>query len=321
MKKFFGISLLVVILILVGSLGYYFYSLNPKNSDTTQRDFTINQGDSLKMISQRLYQNGYIKDPYVFMLYSKITGLNTKLQAGNFRLSTSLSTPQIIDKLSKGGSLDFWVKLLEGWRNLEITQYLEQNQALNSKEFLVQAKDIEGQIFPDSYLVPSTFQTADFLALVKTNFQNKIAQAKTNSTVTNLNDQQVLILASILEREARTPESKAVIAGILLNRLEIDMALQVDATVQYAKDSLLPHPNKFWQPITKNDLQINSIYNSYLNTGLPPGPICNPGYDSLYAAYHPQSTDYFYYITGNDNQMHYAVTLDEHNANIEKYLR
>lgn len=321
MKKFFGISLLIGFFIIIITAGYYFYGLSPKNNDTTKKDFTVNQGDSLKMISQRLYQNNYIKDPYVFMIYAKLTGLNSKLQAGNFRLSSSLSTPQIIDTLSKGGTLDFWIKLIEGWRNLEVAQYLDKNEVLSSDEFLVLAKDIEGQIFPDSYLVPSTFQTSDFLNLVKTNFQAKISQAKSAATVSNLDDQQILILASILERETRTPESKALVAGILLNRLEIEMALQVDATVMYARDSQLPHPQKFWQlPITKNDIQINSPYNTYQNPGLPPGPICNPGYDSLYAAYHPAPSDYLYYITGNDNQMHYAKTLEEHNANIAKYL-
>ena len=100
------------------------------------------------------------------------------------------------------------------------------------------------------------------------------------------------------------------------------MPLQVDASVQYARDSRSKNLAKYWQPVTRDDLkQIDSDYNTYLYPKLPPGPICNPGYDSIYAVYHPTDSDYLYYITGNDNQMHYAKTLDQHNQNIANYLR
>jgi len=99
------------------------------------------------------------------------------------------------------------------------------------------------------------------------------------------------------------------------------MALQLDATVQYARDSQNKNIKDYWQPISKSDLSINSSYNTYKNPGLPPKPICNPSYNSLFAAFHPTDSDYFYYITGNDSLMHYAKTLSEHNTNIAKYLK
>ena len=98
------------------------------------------------------------------------------------------------------------------------------------------------------------------------------------------------------------------------------MALQLDTTVEYARDSHLS-TKIFWQPASATDVHIISIYNTYLHPGLPPGPICNPGSDSLYAAFHPTASDYLYYLTGNDNLMHYAITLKEHNSNIAKYLK
>ena len=146
-----------------------------------------------------------------------------------------------------------------------------------------------------------------------------ISEAKINSS-TSLTDTQIIILASILEREARTLETKQHIAGILLNRLSINMALQIDATIQYARDSRIK-PKVYWTPVTSADLEIKSPYNTYHNPGLPPGPICNPGYESIYAAFHPINSDYMYYITGHDNQMHYAKTFAEHTANIAKYLK
>ena len=135
-----------------------------------------------------------------------------------------------------------------------------------------------------------------------------------------LDDKNTLILASLLEREAKGLDDKKIVAGILLNRLHLAMPLQVDASVQYAKDSLLK-PEKYWQPITREDLKIDSPYNTYKNSGLPPSPICNPGLNSLIAAYHPSPTDYIYYIHDTTGQIHYAKTLDEHNANVAKYLR
>jgi len=110
------------------------------------------------------------------------------------------------------------------------------------------------------------------------------------------------------------------VAGIINNRLKIGMALQIDATVQYARDSKT-HPAKYWLVLTKNDLTINSPFNTYKNPGLPPSPICSPGLDSLFAAQNPTPSDYLYYIHGTDGTMHYAKTLTEHNLNISKYLK
>jgi UPF0755 protein len=235
-------------------------------------------------------------------------GLDGKLQAGLFKLAPSLTTPEIIAKLSKGGSQDYWFKVIEGQRTAELS--IKFDSAL------------EGYIFPDSYLIPQDYQAPQiYTDIIKKNFDQKFAGAKTGATNTQLTDDQIVILASILEREARTLPSKQMVAGILLNRLKIGMALQLDTTVEYARDSQLPHPATYWQPATSTDTHIISLYNTYLHPGLPPGPICNPGADSLYAAFHPTSSDYLYYLTGNDNQMHYALTLKDHNSNIAKYLK
>jgi len=114
--------------------------------------------------------------------------------------------------------------------------------------------------------------------------------------------------------------SKQLVSGVLHNRLNINMALQLDATAQFARDTI-NHPGKYWLPASTETLDITSAYNTYHQPGLPPGPICNPGYDSIYAALHPTSSDYLYYITGQDNQMHYAKTLDKHNQNITDFLK
>lgn len=289
----------------------FIYLSSPVNSGQDNKVFVVNQGDGLSDIAKRLESNGFIRNQYIFIFHSYFSGLRQKLQAGSFSLSPSDSTPQIVQKLTEAKRAEYWLKIIDGQRVDEI------NQKLGSAYF---PKSEEGHIFPDSYLIPMEYSPAQILDLIETNFNKKVAQAKVGVTDTALTDNEILTLASLIEREARTLESKQMVSGILRNRLEISMALQVDASVQFARDSI-KKPSDYWQPVSKSDLEIISPYNTYKNPGLPPSPICNPGYNSIYAAYHPIPSDYLYYITGNDNQMHYSKTYDEHMANIAKYLK
>lgn len=306
MKKFLALLLIFVVFTIVGTFIFITANTSPVSNVNTTKNFVINQGEGINSISQRLESLGLVRNKYVFILLAYNMGLNQKLQAGLFRLSPSLTTPEIISKLSSGGSHDYWLKIIEGQRIRELTIKFDEK--------------LEGYIYPDSYLIPEAYSSDQIYTIIKKNFDEKLKLAKTNPTNTNLSDSQAIILASLLEREGRSLTSKQIIAGILLNRLSVNMALQVDATVQYARDNRLS-TKTYWLPVTKNDLLINSPYNTYKYPGLPPTPICNPGYDSIYATYHPTDTDYMYYITGTDGQMHYAKTLDEHNSNIAKFLK
>lgn len=261
-------------------------------------------------IASRLEAANFIRSRYSFVIYSYYLGLSPKIQAGNYYLSSSQSLPDLIKKIAEGGSTDYWFKIIPGTR-------LEQFSP--DPEFSAAAKKFEGQLFPDSYLIPENYSSSQIISIITNNFENKLAEAKVSAT-TKLNDSQSLILASLLEREGKNLAEKKNIAGILLNRLNSQMPLQLDASVQYARDSL-HHPDTYWQPLSKGDLNIVSPYNTYKNRGLPPSPICNPGFDSLTAAYHPTDNDYVYYLHDNSGQIHYAKTLAEHNANVAKYLR
>jgi UPF0755 protein len=262
----------------------------------------VNQGESLRQIAKRLEQNGLIKNQYYFVLQAYRVGLNSRLQAGQFRLSPSLSLNQVISKLSKGGSFDFWYTIIPGQRLEEF--------ALDP-EFEILARSSEGMLFPDKYLIPQNYSNQQIIDLILKNYQTKFPNIKYED----------LILASLIEREAKTFESKKLISGILKNRLSLNMALEIDATVQYARDSLTPRPEKYWATLSSADTQIKSAYNTYQNPGLPPAPICNPGADSINAALNPTDSDYIFYITGNDGQMYYATTFAQHKQNIANHLR
>jgi len=320
MKKFFLLPIFFFLLI----SAFFFVNILPPSFPTvtfevTPSVFVVNQGDGLATIASRLQKHHLIRQQHVFIFYSYLLGLNKSLQAGSFRLSPSLSTRQVIDKLSQGNSHDYWFKIQAGWRSSQIAANLPSDTPFSSSDFLLAVENYQGYLFPDSYLIPLDYDINQLIEVVIKNFNKKFSQAKQNTT-THLDDYQVLILASLLEREAKLLENKKIIAGVLLNRLNIGMGLQVDATVQYARDSQTL-PDKYWQVLDKSDLLINSAYNTYKNRGLPPTPICHPGLDSLIAAFHPTDSEYFYYLTGNDGQMHYASSLNTHNLNVAKYLR
>lgn len=321
MKKVVVIIFVFIVLAIISLfIGYSVLSQPVDKNNTSSQSFVVNQGDGLMAIARRLAANGLIKNESVFVVRSYFMGLSRSLQAGVFQLSPNLSVDQVVVKLASGGNFDRWLKITEGWRNEEIAAYMKTNKFFDSSAFLVEAKTKQGYLFPDSYLIASTANLSDFFTTVSKNFADKLAQAKSGSTTT-LSDTDAVILASLIEREGRTLETKKMVAGVLMNRLAAGMPLQVDATAQYVRDSQLPHPSTYWLPASKSDLSIVSVYNTYLNVGLPPTAICNPGLNALIAAFHPTSSDYLFYITGNDNQMHYAKTLDDHNANIAKYLK
>lgn len=317
MKKNILFLPLVLILFLAA---FYYWSLSAPSTDPAQKTFVINQGESLTVIASRLESNNLIKNRYIFMFYARISGLSQKIKAGTFYLSSADKMPDQITKITKGGSSDYWLKIIDGTRVEELTNSFPDNLSFTGQEFVAKAKKLQGYIFPDSYLLPKYYTIDQILETIQSNFVQKFSQAKIGATNTKMTDQEIIILASIIEREARTLKVKQGVAGVLINRLNINMPLQSDVTIQYVRDS----KNKvtdYWKDIDSSDISIVSPYNTYKNPGLPPGPICNPGYDSIYAAFHPTESDYLFYLTGNDGVMYYAKTLSEHSANINKYLK
>jgi UPF0755 protein len=222
---------------------------------------------------------------------------------------------QIVSQLTHG-PLELWVTIPEGLRREEVaakfTAGLDRDAAFTS-EFLDASKSMEGTLFPDTYLFPKDASASSIVNKMVRTFDSKISGLSGNSDLT-LN--QRIILASILERETKTDAERPVVAGILINRIKVSIPLQVDASVQYAVGTLA----NWWPILSRDDLKINSLYNTYKFTGLPPAPIASPGLSSLTAAFNPTATDYLYYIHDTSGQIHYAKTLAEHNANVAKYL-
>lgn len=322
MKKLLFVPLGLVVIGLIVSAWLYFMTLPVTNSEKFS-NILIPKGSSAGAVGARLQKAGFIKSALVFKIYITLSGQAGSIQSGEFRLSPSFSLAQIIKELMRG-PLEIWVTIPEGLRHEEIaekfTKSFEQDDQF-FQEFLNLTKNLEGRLYPDTYLFPKEASAGAVVGKMNRTFDSKILALKSSSGLTN---EQNIILASILERETITDEERPVVAGILLKRLNAGWPLQADATVQYATGTTrckgAPMGCEWWKPLIKDDLAINSPYNSYKFQGLPPTPICNPGISSLEASYNPVESEYWYYIHDNKGGIHYAKTLEEHNDNIYKYL-
>jgi len=315
MKKLLLLPLIVVLVLSVVAIWFYI-NVQPVSSNKSFSYFTIPKGASASQIGTKLQSAGLIKSALAFKIYIQFTGQSGKLQSGQFKLSPSFLLFQSINALFNG-PVEIWVTIPEGLRCEEaaarFTTALGKDTVFTD-EFLQASKGKEGYLFPDTYLFPLDVSASAIVKKMTDTFTAKTSGFTPHGS--NLTFAGTVTLASIIERETKTDAERPVVAGILLNRLKAGIALQVDASVQYAVGT-----SKDWWPVLAlTDLKINSPYNTYKFTGLPPTPIANPGLSSLKAAFDPAQTDYLYYIHDSSGQIHYAKTLSEHNANIAKYL-
>jgi len=314
MKKLLFLPLFLVIV--VAAVFFWFYKNSGAPSATEKFSyFIIAKGSSASQIGNKLESAGFIKSALAFKLYMQFTGQSGKLQTGEFRLTPSYSLFQMADTLFKG-PVELWVTIPEGLRREEIAQKFA--VTLNKDDsfitdFLQVSKGEEGYLFPDTYLFPRDITAVAVTEKLTDTFASKTQNLENNSGLTF---DQAIVLASLLERETKTDGERPTVAGILIKRLNSGWPLQIDAAVQYAVGT-----SKDWWPIlTLDNLSIRSPYNTYKNRGLPPTPIASPGLASIKAALNPIESNYWYYIHDKNGLIHYAETLEEHNANIAKYL-
>ena len=318
MKK---INFLVVLLLIITLAFYLFYregTLPVNKSNQSTKIFVINQGESLTSVVNNLSKEGLIRNRLIFFLIVKKLGIERKIQAGDFRLSPAMDAYQIAKNLTHG-TLDIWVTLIEGTRKEEIAQIISQNLGIPETEFLKYAK--EGYLFPDTYLLPKDATPESIVKILENNFNKKFStELQQKAKAKGLSPTETIILASLVEREAKLSEDQQLVASVILNRFKTEMKLDIDATIQYTL-GYQPEEKTWWKKVlTTDDLAIDSPYNTYKNKGLPPTPICNPGLAAIQAIANAPETDYFYYLSDKKGKIHYAVTLEEHNENVRKYL-
>ena len=319
MKKL-KIGVLLFILVLLGM--YFVYqegSLPVDKQNQGSFIFTITKGEGLYAITKRLAAEDLIRNRIVFLFIAKQMGIEKKIQAGNFRLTKRMTAQEVAEQLTHG-TLDEWVTIIEGMRKEEIALKLKDQFPISEIKFIENAP--EGELFPDTYLIPKTDSEDAIIAIMQNNFKKKMAEARKQYPFEKRSDREALILASLVEREAKLTSDRLLVASIILKRIELGMPLQLDATIQYALGYQRDQKTWWKQDLTVDDLKVDSTYNTYTRTGLPPAPICNPGLESLKAALGATpNTPYLYYVSDSKGIIHPARTLEEHNANIRKYVQ
>jgi UPF0755 protein len=317
MRKFS--FLIVMLLLIVGGILVWWQNgssaVNPL--DKTHKNFVITKGSGIREIANDLKTAGLIKDPIVFFLFIKRHAIAGKIQAGEFKLSPSMNTSQIATALQVG-TFDKQITIPEGKRAEEIAEILKKNFSSYQESWKDQLIAQEGYLFPDTYSLPQDASIQLIIATMTNNFDKQYKSIIANKN-TKLTKNEIIIIAALVEREAKYEEDRPLVASVILNRLHINMALNIDATLQYAL-GYQSDRNIWWKKeLTDADKKINSPYNTYENVGLPPGAICNPGKKSLEAVMNAPDTTYIYYFSDRSGHNHYSQTYEQHQKGIEKY--
>ena len=330
MRKLFLFLLALVIVATFWIYGNYTaaitYSLNPNSTDRVT--VVVPEGSTGTEIGSILKDKGLIKTGAAFDFYLKQKGFSNQLKAGRYIIQENNTMPEIVDILASGSASESAVTLLEGWTAEQIAEYLEEEQVTTVESFMECLKScefdfnfipedyLEGYLYPDTYFVAlESFSDERFIGRLITTLKNKFTDEDWEAINASERDfEDIMIMASIVEREERVDSEKATVAGILWNRYDSGVGLGADATVLYAL-------GRTSGGLNHQDLQVDSPYNTRKYAGLPPTPIANPGISSILAALHPEDTDYWYYLHDEDGGIHYAEDLDGHNANKAEYLR
>lgn len=341
----FNRQVLKLVIILVLMTAYFFaYLFTPHASFEGSRTVEIAKGDGSRTVAEKLKTEGIIGSKWMFVAYATFSGKAALLKPGSFVFSSHSAIPEIVATLSKGETKERVIQVREGWNSYDIARYLDRGGIADAKGFLRIASGenkivhaglirrfsflseiptpsgLEGFLFPDTYRIYHDASAEDIIARQLENFEKKVGW--------NLRDEiekqgktlfEIITMASLIEKEVHDEMDQKAVSGVLWKRLELGMGLQVDATINYIRQTRYG-----LDPTTKisiDDTRIDSPYNTYLYRGLPPGPIANPGLSAIRAAIFPQESDYLYYLSTQDGKTIFSRTLDEHNIAKAKYLR
>ncbi len=288
----------------------------------------IPRGSTFSDVTRILAQHDVIGSRLAFRLLARLRRVDSEVKAGEYRFAAYQNEDTILRALVSGGAqIAVWVTIPEGYTSTQIADTLAAH-GISSQSALEHAfqnrsltiagartKNLEGYLFPSTYLIPVSASAGLAQKILTDQFKKELPpDAAEKARKLRMSVPQVVTLASLIEREAKADDERALMAGVYYNRLRIGMPLEVDATIEY----IFP---KHKTEISKADLAIDSPYNTYKRAGLPPTPIANPGRPSLWAAFNPQTSAYLYYVYKGDGHHAFSRTLAEHNANVARYLK
>jgi len=321
----------IILIISIFCLTSFICSLRHPVARTTVGNFviTVKPGMGTHDIGKLLYNQGVIKSIFLFEIVSKMEGMENSLKAGEYVLNTKMTLQQIVGDLAKGENSDQQITIPEGYTVEQISKLLQEKQLASADKFKLAAQKAvpytymvnnnpnviykaEGYLFPNTYRIAPGATEEQIVSVMTNEFDKEFTPAmRARAAELGLKVKDVIILASLVEKEAKLPSDRPLIAGVFLNRLQQDMPLQSCATIQY----ILGYPKA---ELSVDDTEISSPYNTYQHMGLPPGPIANPGIAAINAVLQPKKTDYLYFVADAQGAHHFSKTYEEHLMAIEK---
>jgi len=322
------LGLLSGVLIGLMAMGGFLWLNQPIGKPIQTYLVDIPPGTPFTQVSQILHQNQLIGAEWFFTLLGRVQQVDRKIIPGEYELHAGMRPTELLEKLVKGEVYQYALTIPEGYNLVQIADILDQKNLARKQEILrltrdpvfirslnVQAPTLEGYLFPDTYQFSRYTPPESIIRTFINRFHEMVTpDLKDRATIMGMTFQQVLTLASVVEKETGLAAERPLVAGVFHNRLQRGIPLQSDPTVIYALES-------FDGNIRKADLSVNSPYNTYKVRGLPPGPIANPGLAAIHAALYPTQTDFVYFVARNDGSHQFSVTLADHNKAVDKYQR
>jgi peptidoglycan lytic transglycosylase G len=325
-----GVAIVVMAGVIVAALGLWFWSVvyADRSHPTQQTEVIVPQGSSFGSVARQLADEGVISHRLPFLLLARLRHVDREVKAGEYRFSPHETLDEVLRKLVEGtAQIATWVTIPEGYTAAQIAADLaahDLGSAERYREYFAhdtivlggtRTKSLEGYLFPNTYLFPLNPNPPQAAKILVDEFRKELPpDAQSRARRLGYTLPQVVTVASLVEREAKADDERPLMAGVIYNRLRKGMPLEVDATIEY----IFPQHKT---EITRRDLAIDSPYNTYKYLGLPPTPIANPGRPSLLAALDPMPSDYYFYVYKGNGHHAFARTLQEHNANVSRYLQ
>ena len=305
-----------IILVIGIAVFVFLYQFSAPQKEAEEERIVINLTTSEEELIPKLKEQGYIRSEWAFKFVLKIRRWQGKIEPGGYKVSKRMNAWQLADMLVNR-PYQKWIVIPEGLRATEIAEKLKETLDWTNTakaEFLLNNK--EGYLFPDTYLLNLDYTGKDVAKRMENQFNEKTADLLKEAKENNIRNDTLIVLASLVQREAANEEEMPLIAGVIWNRWLKDMKFEIDATIQYA----LGEPGNWWPIIKPEDYKLDSPYNTYLHKGRPPTPICNLGLAAINAVINSEETEYLYYLHDSEGQIHLAKTYEEHLKNIRKYL-
>lgn len=315
------------ILFILAAAGFGIYFMNPADRTGEEQVVIVSEGMSLNQVAVKLERLGIIRSSDVFRILARVRGYSRMIKAGEYSLGPAMEPGKILEILTRGVVLTHSVTLPEGLSIYQIADILSERGLTDREKFLsiaesgdyiktygIDAPSLEGYLYPDTYRFARGLPAETVVRTMVNRFMDAIEPLRDSISSSGMRLEDIIILASIVEKETGMAYERPLVAGVFHNRIRKGMRLDSDPTVIYGIEG-------FTGRLTRRDLTTYTPYNTYMIRSLPPGPIANPGFESIKAVLEPAETDYLFFVSRNDGSHHFSRTLSEHNRAVNKYQR